>query len=252
MPDFLFPGDALSRPEYRLFEDSFRSKGAAPTAPLFVFSLLKLVLAYQAEVTSRPGFLSKQAIGLMSIDLAKSGLSVDDARDSLLAGGVIQPCEDGWMDPLFARQNPALSPKHRRSTIVGAEHSRIKRNRRNIAAEAAKQQMLLPPQTFQDEQGQPIAPDEINRTLTLIKTIDMCIDRPADRRGPEFTAGLVADAVRALRSLPAEWSDAQREQFLYWISDMRTDPRMFTPTESLLAHFETVLEMYRARLTPED
>src|SRR5262245_40020506 len=121
MPDFKFPGDCRSLPEFRLFESALVRLGqpAQPHA-LWAYATLKIILSYDAEVTGRPGFLSQQSAQLFSMDLKGAGLD-PDVIFSAMRGNVLKPVEGGFVDEQFAKKNAELSPKHRRHVDVGAE-----------------------------------------------------------------------------------------------------------------------------------
>lgn len=246
MPDFKFPGDATSLPEYRLFKDAYRRvrPNGHPGEPLVIFTTLKLILSYQASVTERPGFLNQQSMRLLEMELEENGIPINAALEAM-SGTLLERLEDGWIDRQFAKANPELSPKHRRIVDVGAAHSIIKRNRRNIEAAASQQQMLLPPEIFRDASGAKLDAMEASRVLNLIGTVDRCLGRPA-RANREITAGLVADGAMADRVI-RDWDEERRYRFFYWIADMKGDPRMHQTTELILSHFAQVLEWYKAK-----
>jgi len=248
MPDFKFPGDATSLPEFRLFEHAYLNGPRAEdrrTHPLFIFTVLKLVLSYQAGTTERLGFLSDQALRLLEMELGDAGVAQDLAMQAL-EGTVLEKVEGGWMDAHFARLNAELSPKHRRHVDVGAAHSVIKRNRKNIEAAAAQQQMLLPPESFRDSTGEQLSANAAGRVLLLIITLDHCLLKKS-RAAREMTSGLVADGADADAAI-VDWTEEQRFRFFYWIADMKEDPRMYNTTELILSHFAHVLEMYKAAM----
>lgn len=246
MPELKLPLDLESRSDYRMFGNALRTAGSMyrETDPLTIFCRLWFNLGYQADVTHQPGLLNENGEALFVCDLKALGMDPVWAMSALAAGRLLVPLPGGpgHFSELFARLNEHLSPKHKRSCDVGAEHSRIKRNTKNIQADAMMQQRLIPPEVYKRRDGSELSAADMTRITVIIITLDHCL-KVTGRLKTSYTEGLVADAAAADAVLE-NWPQARRDEFYYWINDHREKPWMHRSAELILRYFAGLITMF--------
>jgi hypothetical protein len=247
MPELKLPLDLESRSDYRMFSNALSARpevAALPgMAPLFIFCRLWIALGYQADTTHRPGLLNENGETLFRSDLAGMEIEPGQAVEALLTGRLLAKTDEGLFCDLFARLNEHLSPKHKRACDVGNEHSRIKRNERNIVAGAVMQQRLLPPEIYKRRDGSELNAADMTRITVLVMTLDHCLKVNGRLKG-SYTEGLVADAAAA-DAVMQGWSQKEKDEFYYWVNDHREEPWMHRSAELILSHFDGLREMFQ-------
>lgn len=249
------PLDFQSLPEYRLFvadlgQNQTVLQPLTETRAIALFIRLFVDLGHEAARTGRAGFISGPGLKLLKLALT------DDVIASMRQAGLLTPHEDGFYCERFERHNSHLSPRHEKKEDVGARHSAIARNKRNIAAEASQQAMLLPPEIWKDRAGQPVPPSLIQRLLVFIRTLDNCLNIK-NRHKTQYTEGLIADAAHAWQwienNLPASTpegshDDSARQRFYFWINDRinESHPAVHRTTEQLLANWDDLAALWKA------
>ena len=233
------PVDFERLPEFRQLCSELSSPlvGGDETA-VFIWMRLWVELAYQAQVTNRPGLLNgnggellRKSLGIMTADI--------DIFKMLFQCGILKPDGDkGWFCDRFARMNAHLAQNYVSREAKGAAASALERNKNRIAQEANQQAMLLAPSLFKKSAGDTMTDSEIQRCMILIKTLDNCLKVNSRKRG-EYTEGLMADAWAAVDKHTPE---ALREFFI-WLSTNREHPAVPKTTEQVLAKFEECFAM---------
>lgn len=237
------PADCERWPEFQVFSGALAMLKLAPSMAWHAFGRLWVDLAYQAQLTGRPGLMTAQGCALYRRTLEHGdGMAVWNA---LVASGLLRqesvgPGGEEWFCGRFARLNEHLNPDAKRKELRGAAHSAIKRNERQIAANAAAQGLLLSATVFRHRDGRELTAQESQRAMVLIMTCDRALGKRA-RGQSEYTEGLMADAAHADKVLPADKDE--RYQFFFNLSDRREHPMLPKTTEQLLADIESVLRM---------
>ncbi len=215
-----------------------------PAVVMFAFGRLWVDLAYAAGQRGKPGVMDKKSVALYLSSLRGMFPKKTEVVLDCLNGTLLEPAgEGGFYSDRFAKLHPELESGHRRKEDVGNEHSRIARNARKIAAEAAAQGMLLPPEIYKRKDGSALGSTDANRCLVIIRTLDTCL-KVRERHQHQYTGGLIADAAAAVDSV-RDWSDEERKQFFFWIADHVAHPALPKTTEQLLSDWERVLAMRR-------
>jgi hypothetical protein len=216
------------------------SKGAngtnsqcAPHIALAMTIRLFVDLAYLAQATNRPGWLTNDGAGLYAQSLEP--LFGDGAEPVALMteSGWLKAQDDGWFCERFARLNGHLAGNYVKKEVRMAAASEVSRNKNRIAQEAMQQAMLLPPEIYKRRDGSNLVGQEIDQVLVVIKTVDNCLQK-RERRTASFTESLIADAAEVI----AKHKREELVKFYEWLILNRNNPLVPQTTEQILAEEE--------------
>jgi hypothetical protein len=251
-------------PEYRLLCDALASRRNDKTAGIemaatHIWMRLWVELGYQAQITNRAGWLSKNAAALFERSLEP--MFGDDCRPMNLlveAGCVTEEILRAPGDPAgasaasgnyfcerFAKANAHLAGNFRSREERGAAASALERNKNKIAHEAQAQAMLLPTEIFKRRDGSAMAQGEVDRSMIMIKTLDNCLKAPG-RSKKHYTEGLIADAGQAV----SVHQNSELREFYVWLSLNREHPAVPKTAEQILAEFEKYFRLAKGPSGP--
>jgi len=261
MAELYLPVDFERLPEFRQLSEALRAKAAKdpktqiPKHPthisacaVFLWVRLWVELAYQAQVTNRPGVLTEEGAALFAASV--DALFGDDCHpvELLVEARVMEEkntqtpkhpnTQAEYFCERFARLNAHLAGNFVSKETRGANHSALVRSQQRIAHDALAQVMLLPPEIYQKRDGTKMSDTEINRCMVLIKTIDNCLKLPG-RRQTQFTEGLICDASAIAESHSQDFLRTVYQ----WIMNHREHPALPKTTEQILAGFDGVIAM---------
>jgi hypothetical protein len=243
------PVDYERLPEFRMLcaelQGPCRTGQPSQTGPkaieasaTFVWMRLWVELAYLAQTTNRPGFMTAQGMGLFERSL--DPMFGDDCSPATVLEkcGALKRDKEEWYCDRFAKMNAHLAGNYQSKERRGAAASAVERNRQRIAAEAGHQAMLIGPENFRRRDGTPMESGEVQRAMVLIATVDRCLGLPGRTKG-KFNETLITDAGEVVR----EFGAASLNKFYVWLQMHRGHPRLPTTTEQILGEFKTYAGM---------
>jgi len=241
MLELVFPLDFERLAEFRLLCDALRAKvppgGNFAVVATFIYARLFVELGYLAQVTNRPGCLTRDGVALFesSLEVLADGRNGDCRPTKLLTEcRVLVPAQEGeFFCERFAKLNAHLSGDYKSGVERGAANSAIVRAQKQLAREALQQAMLLPPEFYKKRDGSPMNDAESRQAILLIKNLDRCLKLPS-RQTRQFTESLVMEAGEAV----ARHDDKELMHFYSWLRNSRENPALPRTTESILAAFE--------------
>ncbi len=231
-PSVHIPIDFEGRPEFRRLVPDL---GAAQA--LAVFTRLFVELAQLARATRRVGFLPDEAVEQFLTTVA--WLLPAGSLLPLLSSGslsLLRREEGGYFCPSFAELNGHLSPDFQPMHMKGAVAKSIGGVRKQAEVVARQQTLLIDPKILVREDGTLFDAKESNKVTMLIHMVDRNLGR-RQRTTSEFTAGLIGDAYRVLKT----HSDDEVNRKCAWIVHHRkTDhPAVPKTTEQVLASWDS-------------
>jgi hypothetical protein len=246
MLDLVFPLDFERLAEFRLLCEALRCKLHLPPEKTlraiareatFIYTRLYVELGYLAQVTNRPGYLTRDGVTLFesSLEVLADGHHEDCPPTKLLTDcRVLAPARDGeFFCERFARLNAHLSGDYKSGVERGAANSAIVRAQKQLAREALQQTMLLPPEFYKRRDGSTMNDAESRQAILLIKNLDRCLKLPP-RQTRQFTESLVMEAGEVV----ARHSEKELMQFYSWLRNSRENPALPRTTERILAGFD--------------
>jgi len=255
MLELVLPLDFERLAEFRLLCESLRSLRTDATIHLiqreatFIYMRLFVELGYLAQVTNRPGYLTREGVTLFESSLEPS-FGEDCSPTKILVGcRVLTPVADGgspqgqFYCERFARLNAHLSGDYKSGVDRGAANSAVVRAQKQLAKESFQQAMLLPPEFYKRRDGSTMSDLESRQAILLIKNLDRCLKLPP-RQTRQFTESLVMDAgeVVVRHGEDDGEGDSPLIRFYFWLRNNRENPAVPKTTEKILAEFEKFYE----------
>ena len=176
--------------------NAFRSlaKDLGEIAAHYLLHKLFIELAYQTGLHGKSGLFNRGELPVFADALSGAMFDPNTAVVSLLKAGLLVPeGGDNWFCPIFAEHNPELDLSY----ISPGNTAKLQFNRRREALEKTTPKLiaLLPPEAWLKANGSRVLPQEMNRALNLIKTLDNICGFP-ERRPEDFEIGFIHDACR--------------------------------------------------------
>jgi hypothetical protein len=200
----------------------------------FIYTRLFVELGYLAQVTNRPGCLTREGMTLFESSLEPSFGEDCSPAKILVACRALTPLSNGeFFCERFARLNAHLSGDYKSGVDRGAANSAVVRAQRQLAKESLQQAMLLPPEFYRKRDGSVMSDVESRQAVLLIKNLDRCLKLPP-RQTRQFTESLVMDAGEAA----ARHGEDDLMQFYFWLRNHRENPVVPKTTEKILSEFE--------------
>lgn len=254
MLDLVFPLDFERLAEFRLLCEALRCKLRLPPNEMndsvrviareatFLYSRLYVELGYLAQVTNRPGYLTRDGVTLFESSLEPSYGEDCPPAKLLTECRVLTPAQEGELFcERFARLNAHLSGDYKSGVERGAANSAIVRAQKQLAREALQQTMLLPPEFYKRRDGGTMNDSESRQAILLIKNLDRCLKLPP-RQTRQFTESLVMEAGEVV----GRHNEKELMQFYSWLRNSRENPALPRTTERILAGFEEFFDAARA------
>ncbi|HEY1171012.1 MAG TPA: hypothetical protein VGH19_06535 [Verrucomicrobiae bacterium] len=225
-----FPTDVERTHEYQLLEALVGEEKAAR-----YFLRLWVHLGYSAPTTGNVGFMPEETAPLLAKSL---GVQAEDLVKVLLGSKWLVVGQGGWNCLRFGMLNTHLKPGFKTQHSKGGHGKAFHSRQRQIRGEVAMQSLLMPADMFRRRDGQALTPEEIQRVMLLVRSLDNALGRVQQRLNHEYTEGMIADAY----DLQADLTDDQLNQLVMLVFNHRDHPAMPKTAEQLLPEAKILSE----------
>lgn len=232
------PRDYDRYPEFRKLEAILEKR--FPSANImanFLFLRLWTELAYQAAHCPL-GCLPKDEFTFFYEALRITATGIDEPLllEVFKASGMLKEKDAFLFSLMFFTFNEELSREFRASQMKATDAIALKRRKERYQKGVSRDVAALPPEYFNEVDGQKIEAIEMNRIVVLIRCLDS-IFSVVERDKKDFGVGVIHDACRMLRRLGPDKTEAILQRLLA----KRKSSDLPRSTEQLLANLDSCL-----------
>lgn len=212
-------------------------------AASFLFLRLFITLGYLARSTNKPGRLTPAGATQLCESLEPIFGDNCDPVKLLSDASLLAAVDGGWQCALFTQLNEHLAGDYRPKHMKGNDMRQVGIAIKEAAAAAPHQAMLLLPGVCLKPDGTKFNPQELDRIVLVIGTLDKIFKFTRNRT--QYTESLMNSAFNACVKCQYTSTSMPEElrQFFGWLINHRDHPRVPSTTDQLLADFPTTLEL---------